>query len=130
MTKGKSAKKILIAAGVILLAVLIAAAYILFGVVGMEKKRTYPQSAAVEANVGTGKTVLDTNVTYQTMNGFGASACWWSQDVGTWENHEEILSYLYDSEKGIGLNIYRYNLGAGSKGDAHILTENRGTECF
>lgn len=130
MTKRKYTKKVLIAVTAVLLAVLLAAAYILFGVVGMEKNRTYAQSATVENNIGTGKTVLDTDVTYQTMNGFGASACWWSQDVGTWENHEEILSYLYDSETGIGLNIYRYNLGAGSKGDAHILTENRGTESF
>lgn len=130
MTKRKYTKKILIAVTAVLLALLLTAAYILFGVVGMEKNRTYAQSAAVENNIGTGKTVLDVNVTYQTMNGFGASACWWSQDVGTWENHEEILSYLYDSDKGIGLNIYRYNLGAGSKGDAHILTENRDTECF
>lgn len=126
----KNAKKIFIALTAIVLTLLGATAYILFGVVGMEKKRTYAQSTAVENNIGTGKTVLDPAVTYQTMNGFGASACWWSQDVGTWENHEEILTYLYDSKKGIGLNIYRYNLGAGSKGDTHILTENRSTECF
>lgn len=130
MTKGKHTKKILLAVAAVLLAGLCVAAYLLFGVIGMEKKRTYAQSAAVENNIGTGKTVLDAAVTYQTMHGFGASACWWSQDVGAWENHEEILSYLYDRDKGIGLNIYRYNLGAGSKGDAHILTENRGTECF
>lgn len=129
MDKKKHTKRLWIAtAGA--LALLGAAAYIVFGVIGTEEKRTYARSEAVENNHNTGKTVLDTAVTYQTMYGFGASACWWSQDVGTWENHEEILSYLYDGEKGIGLNIYRYNLGAGSKGDEHIQTENRGTECF
>lgn len=75
MTKRKYTKKILIAVTAVLLALLLTAAYILFGVVGMEKNRTYAQSAAVENNIGTGKTVLDVNVTYQTMNGFGASAC-------------------------------------------------------
>ena len=40
------------------------------------------------------------------------------------------MQALYDSDKGIGLNIYRYNLGAGSKNDTHILNENRRTECF
>lgn len=104
--------------------------YIFLGVVGIDSKRTYDQSESVANNSGTGITVIDDSVTYQTMNGFGASACWWSQDVGEWENYEDIISYLYDSEKGIGLNIYRYNLGAGSKGDEHILTENRSTECF
>lgn len=128
MSKGK---KIIILAVVIVLAVVIGIlAYIFFGVVGIDGKRTYDQSESVVNNVSTGETVLDDTVVYQTMNGFGASACWWSQDVGKWENYEEILSYLYDSENGIGLNIYRYNLGAGSKGDEHILTENRSTECF
>ena len=40
------------------------------------------------------------------------------------------MQALYDDDKGIGLNIYRYNLGAGSKNDSHILTKNRQTECF
>lgn len=124
-------KKIIISAVVIVAAVIIGALlYIFFGVVGVDGKRTYETSEAVLANAGSGQTVIDDTVTYQTMNGFGASACWWSQDVGKWENREKILSYLYDSENGIGLNIYRYNLGAGSKGDPHIQTENRGAECF
>ena len=36
-------------------------------------------------------TTVDLTQTYQTMNGFGASACWWSQDVGGWENADEIM---------------------------------------
>ncbi len=105
-------------------------AYIMFGIVGVDEKRTYAESDVALSNVNTGKTVIDDTVTYQQMNGFGASACWWAQDVGQWDNCSEILSYLYDREKGIGLNIYRYNLGAGSKGDKRILTENRSTQCF
>lgn len=128
MSKGKNI--ILFISLVIIIAAIAALAYIYFGVVGVDGKRIYNQSEAVVNNVNTGETVLDDTITYQTMNGFGASACWWSQDIGTWENTEEILSYLYDDEKGIGLNIYRYNLGAGSKGDEHILIENRGTQCF
>ncbi|NSW91172.1 MAG: xylanase [Firmicutes bacterium] len=56
---------------------------------------------------------LNYSTTYQTIEGFGASGCWWAQDVGGWENLSEIIEYLYDNEKGIGLNIYRYNIGAG-----------------
>ena len=121
-------KKIIVSIIAVLLAVIIAAgAYIMLGVVGIEEKRSYGESAAVNENVNTNVTVIDDNVSYQNINGFGASACWWSQDVGAWENSKEILSYLYDKNKGIGLNIYRYNIGAGSKGDEHILTENRST---
>ncbi|MGN0571353.1 MAG: glycoside hydrolase [Candidatus Fimenecus sp.] len=67
---------------------------------------------------------INTNKTYQTMEGFGASAAWWAQDVGGWtqntengnEIRAEILELLYD-DNGIDLDIYRYNLGAGSKTD-------------
>ncbi|MCM1115241.1 MAG: hypothetical protein NC397_07055 [Clostridium sp.] len=124
-------KKVLVSVIVLLIAAVIGVgAYIIFGVVGIGEKRTYNESQAVNSNVNTNVTVLDDKASYQTMNGFGASACWWGQDVGAWDNTKEILSYLYDGEDGIGLNIYRYNLGAGSKGDDHILTENRKTECF
>lgn len=62
--------------------------------------------------------------TYQTIQGFGASAAWWAQDVGGWtekdasgeEVRTAILKLLY-SDEGIGLDIYRYNLGAGAKAD-------------
>ena len=65
---------------------------------------------------------VNTDKTYQTMEGFGASAAWWAQDVGGWtelsengtEIRTEILELLYGGN-GIGLDIYRYNLGAGSK---------------
>lgn len=127
MKKRKVLKIILPVLAVVLVA---AGLYIAFGVVGVEEKRTYPVSEAVESNKNTGETVIDEAVTYQTMNGFGASACWWSQEVGTWENCEQVLSYLYGDENGIGLNIYRYNLGAGTKGDNSIELENRKTECF
>ncbi len=67
---------------------------------------------------------VNTKKTYQTMEGFGASAAWWAQDVGGWtetgasgeELRSEILNLLY-GEDGIGLDIYRYNLGAGSKAE-------------
>ncbi|MGN1328747.1 MAG: glycoside hydrolase [Eubacterium sp.] len=114
----------------VLILIIIAGAVIVFGIVGIDKKVTYSESEMVNNNINTGVTVVDESTTYQTLNGFGASACWWSQDVGKWENSKEILSYLYDSDKGIGLNIYRYNLGAGSKNDSHIPNEKRRTECF
>lgn len=67
---------------------------------------------------------VNTEKTYQTMEGFGASAAWWAQDIGGWtettaqgnEVRSEILTLLYGDE-GIGLDIYRYNLGAGSKAE-------------
>lgn len=51
----------------------------------------------------------------QTIAGFGASGCWWAQDVGGWEPDkvDRIIGLLFDKEKGIGLNIYRFEVGGG-----------------
>lgn len=70
--------------------------------------------------------VCDSSITvnydkiYQVMEGFGASGAWWAQDVGGWTNlngdnietREAIAQLLFDKVNGIGLNTYRYNLGA------------------
>ncbi len=62
---------------------------------------------------------IDANEKGEILDGFGASACWWSQIAGNSENAEEIAKLLY-SKEGLGLNIYRYNIGGGS---AEIDTE-------
>lgn len=58
---------------------------------------------------------VDTTITYQVMEGFGASSAWWAQDVGGWETDilEQIIHLLYDTNGGIGLSVYRYNIGGG-----------------
>lgn len=54
----------------------------------------------------------DTSKAYQKICGFGASACWWSQNIADEKTREAIAKLLY-SEEGLGLNIYRYNVGGG-----------------
>lgn len=74
--------------------------------------------------------------TYQTFEGFGASGAWWAQSVGARPALcDEIARLLYDKDSGIGLSIYRYNLGAGSAdsgagncGDALRRTHSLETE--
>ena len=58
---------------------------------------------------------IDENVIYQKIHHFGSSAAWWAQAVGQWPDVvvDEIMDLLYDREKGIGLNLIRYNLGGG-----------------
>lgn len=83
-------------------------------------------------DVNNKQTVIDLNTEYQTMDGFGASAAWWSQYVGTWENADDIIKLLYDENEGIGLDIYRYNLGAGSRdiNDNTMYIDDERTNCF
>lgn len=76
------------------------------------------------------KTVtVNTKKQYQTIESFGASGAWWSQYVGAWDDvrldgseiREYIATLLFDPNEGIGLNSYRYNIGAGSrKGNSDI----------
>ena len=68
----------------------------------------------------------------QEITGWGTSACWWSQIAGDSENAEEIAKLLY-SEEGLGLNVYRYNVGGGEKDNPNTRlpgNEWRATESF
>ena len=79
----------------------------------------------------TGKaTVIDKNSRFQTIEGWGASGAWWAPEVGEWENTDDIVKLLYSSDEGIGLNIYRYNLGAGSLNDSSLYNAGTRTDCF
>jgi O-glycosyl hydrolase len=66
----------------------------------------------------------------QIIEGFGASGAWWAQDVGGWEDgsREQIVKLLFDQQEGIGLSIYRYNIGGG---DGESIPDNwRRAETF
>ena len=71
-------------------------------------------------------------VEHQTFETFGTSSAWWSQTVADEETAREIARLLYDDETGLGLDIYRYNIGGGEKEntDSRIWDVNRRTESF
>lgn len=64
------------------------------------------------------KLTADESSVRQTIDGFGSSACWWAQAAGRSENLDFAVRYLY-SDEGLGLNIYRYNIGGGSADDVN-----------
>lgn len=90
----------------------------------------YSDSEAVINNIDTGITVIDESCTYQTMLGFGCSSYQWAHIAENSDLTEDIISLLYSDTKGIGLNVYRYNLGAGSMDDETIKNPLRRTESF
>ena len=66
---------------------------------------------------------FDENTTYQTIQNFAASDAWSCQFVGNWPDKKKnaIADWLFSLDtlangnpKGIGLSMWRYNLGAGS----------------
>lgn len=84
---------------------------------------------------------LDMNL--QTMESFGASDAWQCNFIGkNWptDKKNKIADLLFSKEldadgnpKGIGLSLWRFNLGAGSseQGDASDITDEwRRSECF
>lgn len=86
---------------------------------------------------------VNLNTNLQTMESFGASDAWQCNNIGkNWptEKKNAIADLLFsqdvDSEgnpKGIGLSLWRFNLGAGSseQGDASDITDEwRRSECF
>lgn len=86
------------------------------------------------------KIIMNFDKKYQKYEGIGASGAWWAQIVGGWKNIDEngeevrnvISRILYSKEKGIGLDIYRYNIGGGSvhSGNGEYSDLARRTESF
>ncbi len=87
------------------------------------------------------KICINNKKTFQRFRGIGASGAWWAQVVGGWDHideesgkkvNERIAELLYNPETGIGMSIYRYNLGGGSKnsGSSVFSNKNRMAESF
>ena len=86
--------------------------------------------------------VINTDLPRQTVLHFGASDAWSMQNIGIWEDETEqtkIADWLFSMEndadgkpRGIGLSLWRFNLGAGSAEQGRESQINRGTrtECF
>lgn len=85
---------------------------------------------------------IETHRSLQTMEHFGASDCWSMQFIGLWPQakQNQVADWLFSTEndangkpKGIGLSLWRFNVGAGSaaQGEAsQIGSPWTRTECF
>jgi len=57
---------------------------------------------------------IDPGQTYQTIEGWGSSLCWWAAQVGTWnEAKVDSIVDLITSPDKLNMNIFRYNIGGG-----------------
>lgn len=85
-------------------------------------------------NTAPGQTVpvridVDPGITYQTIDNFGASDAWSCQFVGNWpaQKKNAVADWLFSMDTsaagqpvGIGLSLWRYNIGAGSADQENI----------
>lgn len=89
------------------------------------------------------KVTIQLQSTKQTIHSFGASDCWTTKYIGTWGNtskKDQVADYLFSMDtaadgtpKGIGLSLWRFNIGAGSREQgaaSNITDEWRREECF
>ena len=121
----KKALKIIIPIVAILLAVTITVIGVLYEKIFYDTDWFIKKSQTADVVL-----TIDANEKGEILDGFGASACWWSQIAGNSENAEEIAKLLY-SKEGLGFNIYRYNIGGGSAEiDSEISNPWRVTESF
>lgn len=68
----------------------------------------------------------------QEITGWGTSGCWWAQELGKCDSAEEVTKLIF-SEEGLGLNIYRYNIGGGERDNPNTRlnpASSRSTESF
>lgn len=47
------------------------------------------------------------------FTGWGTSAAWWAQMIDNETDARQIAETLFSKEKGLGITIYRYNIGGG-----------------
>ncbi|HEY9007420.1 MAG TPA: glycoside hydrolase [Ohtaekwangia sp.] len=75
----------------------------------------------------------------QTIHNFGASDAWACQYIGLWpdEKRNQVANWLFSTETdaagkpaGIGLSLWRFNIGAGSAAQDNISDEWRRAEGF
>ncbi|HKZ36912.1 MAG TPA: glycoside hydrolase, partial [Chryseolinea sp.] len=83
--------------------------------------------------------VIDLNDKKQVIRNFGASDAWACQFIGLWPDskREQIADWLFSMEeeangkpKGIGLSLWRFNIGAGSSAQSNITDDWRRSEGF
>ena len=76
--------------------------------------------------------VVDRDTTHQTIDGFGASDCWTMQTIGTWSesNKKRVAELLFSPETGIGLSMWRFNLGGGLDDPDAKSWGGRRAQCF
>jgi O-glycosyl hydrolase len=81
----------------------------------------------VTADPGTTLVKVDTEVRYQTFEGWGTSLCWWANHVGGWEPsaRNAVVDAVVNPTTGLGYNVFRYNIGGGENPDHDHMSEHR-----
>ena len=92
-------------------------------------------SISAQAQKGASHFEIDTRAPLQTIDGFGASDAWSMQHIGLWPDSVRLQTadWLFSTENdskgqplGIGLSIWRFNIGAVTTRDAKAASAHIG----
>lgn len=77
---------------------------------------------------------IDSHLPEQTWEGWGTSLAWFANGAGAWSetNRTALEQALFDPQKGLGLTLVRYNIGAGDNPEnpTPIRPERQGVPSF
>jgi hypothetical protein len=70
---------------------------------------------------------IDVETRYQTFEGWGTSLAWWAHQIGGWSSakRDEFLELIVDPTRGLGYNVFRYNIGGGDDPSHEHMGQNR-----
>jgi O-glycosyl hydrolase len=68
---------------------------------------------------------VDFSKQQQPFLGWGTSLCWWAHGVGGWDERtiDEVVHLVADSDTGLGMNVFRYNIGGGDDPTHHHMRQ-------
>ncbi|KAF0560065.1 O-Glycosyl hydrolase family 30 [Gigaspora margarita] len=65
---------------------------------------------------------IDPNDPWQVLEGWGTSLCWWANALGGFPDvRDQTADLVFDLDKGLGLNVIRYNIGGGDNQSHHHM---------
>jgi len=71
--------------------------------------------------------LIDPEVRYQEIVGWGGSLCWWANIIGGYSDNDvlKICDWITDPD-GLNMNIFRFNIGGGDNPEHHHMRGDGG----
>lgn len=90
-----------------LISILALCIFILLVKIGLSQNKPVEEEITTQININPSQT-------YQTIEGWGSSLCWWAAQVGNWDEAKvDSIVDLVTSPDKLNMNIFRYNIGGG-----------------
>ncbi len=80
---------------------------------------------AMAANGPLENVTVDLSQLRPPFRGWGTSLAWWANGVGNWpdETVNQIVKAIADEHEGLGLTVFRYNIGGGDEPGHHHMRQ-------